>query len=368
VLLAIATMPLYLWSSGLPQIAHVMIAASCMVRLLQGKSILPSSTIFKVLWILLAWMALRQLVYGISSQSLKVLFAPAYLLFNTIFLSSLYFMLGPDDDGKNSNRIAIAVCIGALVAVLSLFLTGFSLSGSPQDLDRAVGSFNNPNQLGFYGLCLGGFASILFQNNKVSIWVFIALICSGAFLTILSLSKAAMVSYVAYGLVFIRGRQLIYLTSIITLVIFVALQFSYRDFHFVSRLSDIGKDSDDSLSARGYGVVDDMGFSLVWGMGEGYYQSISGDEVHSTLGNLFISYGFIGFFLFVCFQGAVFFKSIKVNRSIVVCTFIFFPYLLYGITHNGFRFSSIWLLFGLIAFLKPSSPRSLSWRSSKLNF
>lgn len=353
ILLAIATMPLYLWSSGLPQISHLLAALAWVFRMLRGKTGLPNLLIFHFLLALIAWMLVRQAFYGFSSKSLMVFMPPAYLIFNTFFLASISFLFSEDPDGRNVNRIAYAVATGAVIATGWIFFTGFSLSGSAQDLKRSTGSFNNPNQLGFYGLCLAGLAVILLKCKTIRFWMFVLLFCIGGFMTILSLSKAAIISFFAYALVFMRGRQLLILAAACLAGVFIIPTLDLSDLHFFNRLQDIGQDSDDNLAARGYGLIGEMDFNLIWGFGEGYYHSISGNEIHSTLGNLFISYGFVGFLLFMSFQVLLFLTAVRSTRSIVIAGFILVPYFLYGITHNGFRFSSVWLFFGLIAFLMP---------------
>jgi hypothetical protein len=366
ILLAIALIPLYLWSSGLPQISHLLVALSWLLRLLRGKLALPNILIFHILLALMVWMLVRQGFYGFSKNSLVVFMPPAYLIFNTFFLASISFLFSDNPDGRNPERIAIAVAAGAIVATGWIFAAGFSLVGSAQDLSRSVGSFNNPNQLGFYGLCLGGFAVMFFQTKTIRLWLFLLLFCIGGFMTILSLSKAAMISYAAYALIFLRGRQLLILASVCLAGMVIAPILNLSDFHFISRLQDIGKDSDDNLAERGYGIIDEMGLNVIWGFGEGYYHSISGDEIHSTLGNLLISYGLVGFLLFLAFQILLFVISFKSTRSLIISSFILLPYFLYGVTHNGFRFSSIWLLFGLIAFLKPQHARPRACSKSSI--
>jgi len=353
VLLAIAALPLYLWSSGLPQISHLLVALSWMFRSLRGRVGLPNLPIFHLLLALIWWMSIRQAFYGFSDQSLSVFMPPVYMIFNTLFLASIFFLFSEDPDGKNLSRIAYSVAAGAVVATGWVFVTGFSLSGAAQDLQRSIGSFNNPNQLGFYGLCLGGFAVTFLQNRTIQVWLFFLLFLIGGFMTILSLSKAAMISYIAYAFVFLRGRQLIFLGISCIVAILVVPTLDLSGYHFVSRLQNLGLDSDDNFAARGYWLIWEMNLNVIWGFGEGYYHSISGDEVHSTLGNLFISYGLLGFLLFMSFQLLVFFSSLNSTKSIVISSSILMPYLLYGITHNGIRFSSVWLLFGLIAFITP---------------
>ena len=69
-------------------------------------------------------------------------------------------------------------------------------------------------------------------------------------------------------------------------------------------------------------------------------------EIHSTFGMILTSFGFIGFLIF--FTLMIFWildikNSYGFRAVICVCG----PSLLYGLTHNGLRFSMFWIMFAV---------------------
>ena len=66
------------------------------------------------------------------------------------------------------------------------------------------------------------------------------------------------------------------------------------------RISRIGLDGDDNFNGRGYDRLVKYSQYLLFGAGEGDYSRFGYDiEIHSTLGNILMSYGIIGLLLFV---------------------------------------------------------------------
>ncbi|GBD74301.1 hypothetical protein TEHN7125_2461 [Tetragenococcus halophilus subsp. halophilus] len=111
------------------------------------------------------------------------------------------------------------------------------------------------------------------------------------------------------------------------------------------RVDSIGEDADDNLEGRGYDRLYDHPEYWISGAGEGaYYRfSKSNFELHSTLGNLLISYGIVGLSLFVLM--ILFVLRNDRFRSAYIVLFL----MVYGLTHNGIRNSLLWILLALIA-------------------
>ena len=86
---------------------------------------------------------------------------------------------------------------------------------------------------------------------------------------------------------------------------------------------------------------------LIFGAGEGiaYRLLKKGDnfnELHSTWGTLLFSYGIAGFTSFMMML-AILFRSAPWRHL-----WYFLPIALYGLTHQGLRFSMLWVFFGLV--------------------
>ena len=83
---------------------------------------------------------------------------------------------------------------------------------------------------------------------------------------------------------------------------------------------------------------------MLFGLGSQNAREIIGHEVHSTLGSVLNNYGLIGLTLFgtVIFSWA---KRIWNAHGFIGLICMVGPPMLYGITHNGTRFTFFWLLF-----------------------
>ena len=91
---------------------------------------------------------------------------------------------------------------------------------------------------------------------------------------------------------------------------------------------------------RGYDNFASSLKSLVFGKG-GFYGH-NEKEIHSTIGNILISYGLVGLTIFVIFLWFVFY-----NKPIVLF-YMFLPVMIYGIVHNGIRQPFFWIYLALV--------------------
>ena len=125
------------------------------------------------------------------------------------------------------------------------------------------------------------------------------------------------------------------------------------------RLENIGEQQDDTLESRGYIRILGYPEYMVIGAGEGaLYRFGDPDdddqqirEIHSTLGTILFSYGLIGLAVFATAMWRLYRLS-SAARLIYLL-----PPFLYGFTHQGLRFSFLWLLFAVLAVLGATSGR-----------
>jgi len=216
---------------------------------------------------------------------------------------------------------------------------------------RAV-TFNNPNQLGYWALMAMTVLFILkkiLSLNKLKYFniIFVLGILMTLYLSIISLSKASTISIII----------LIILNSInnFKFILFLSLasiaSFSYielKEDNFISRidkrLNDVGKANDDNLEGRNYDRIWKYPEYLIVGAGEGTIEQRfdKDNEIHSTIGTIIFSYGFIGTLMASLFL----FSYIRSNKY----SFLIFllPLLLYSITHMGLRTKTFWIILILI--------------------
>jgi hypothetical protein len=151
---------------------------------------------------------------------------------------------------------------------------------------------------------------------------------------------------------------------LLLVVIFLG-NLNYEEFRFYQRLSAIGSDDDDSLLERGYFAFLRSGdFDWIAGLGAESVSKIVGHEVHSTIFSVFNNYGLIGFILIVAIL-LLWFYRIKNSFGIFCALGTVMPAMIYGITHNGSRFTLFWVLFASSLAL---CSRKLKFNSYRLRF
>ncbi|MGI6455395.1 MAG: hypothetical protein ACOX5R_07180 [bacterium] len=238
-------------------------------------------------------------------------------------------------------------------SLLSLQMTGFSLRGTI--------FFNNPNQLGYFSLLT---ASILFLNlrylNYYRILTILG-IAASFYMSLLSLSKAAMLGL---GLLYLlhliqKPLRMIFFIFILCLTYCILVETPFIIdlynspilLNAINRIQDIGHSGDDSLQGRGFDRIINHSNYLLFGAGEGVYDRfdsyISG-ELHSTWGTLLFSYGIFGFLLYL-------FGLIKIVKTSGASAGLYLlPSIFYGFTHQGLRFTSFWILLSVIFVIRMS--------------
>lgn len=348
--------PFYFWKSGLPQISDFILLLSILTYLIGSKSrikIYEDSRRFIIFNCLFAYYVflintIWSLILNGELSFLKTSLFYVYNVIICIFFCNIIKIYSTDLYSKVYVSVLISVVLQAILLIIS---GGFSGS-------RMTLFFNNPNQLGYYSLL--SLAILLFLSQKLIIkakW-FIVGVLSSAILCLSSLSKAAIVSYVGIILYFLcrkKSNKNLYRKVFIFLSIFIILfviVYQYNEKIFKSnvllvsvqqRLLDIGKDPDDNLAGRGYDRLLTHKQYLLFGAGEGAYSRFqSVIEIHSTFGNILMSYGFIGFGLFLL----ILFNALKQNGW--TDFYLIFFIMLYGLTHNGVRNTQLWILIAMI--------------------
>lgn len=181
-----------------------------------------------------------------------------------------------------------------------------------EEAGRSTGSFNNPNQLGYFSVCLLSLIYLCYRNGYINYYSAVVMFSVALFLSISSLSKAAMIANFVVIFIALKPASSSFKSTggwflVAALVFVLAIVFyfmgAFDDFIFVQRLQSLATENDSSLEARGYlAFFEGNGFQFVFGLGVDNTNEIAGHEVHSTLGGVFNNYGVVGFLLFqACF-------------------------------------------------------------------
>lgn len=349
--------PFYFWSSGLPQISDLVFLILIIYYMFKVDfriSFFSQSKIFLLISLgFVLYVSLINTLWSLLlNGSLEILKFSIFYVFN--FLASLMVLTLYHEYQKDFLKYLYRSVLIATYIQIVLYILGGGFNG-----ERALGFFNNPNQLGYYNLLLLGFLLMISQRIKLKPGWFIGSITATLVMCFSSLSKAAIVAYAAmfFYFIFLKmktklfNKQIVIYLSIITIILSVTCYSNkellmsnqlYRSVMY--RVSTIGSDNDDNLSARGYDRLTDYPQYLAFGSGEGEFQRLGyGYEFHSTLGNILFSYGIIGLFLYL--TSIVF--AMKSNRW--KDAYIIFFIMLYGLTHNGIRNTLLWILVALIS-------------------
>ncbi|WP_417811831.1 hypothetical protein [Thalassospira alkalitolerans] len=344
--LGTALLPVYIFNSGGIQPAHLVLFTFSMITLLtRGFPV--------TLW---SMALLAIFVHAFSVESTYVflggdpqfLLNGVFLFFNIIIAAAAYVHVRE----TGLKTLLLGVACAATIAIGTVAYSGVNLS-SLDGGGRPTGTFNNPNQLGYFSACLLSITFLLYKGKQLNYWMAAIMFAIAMLLAIASLSKAAIISnfvVIILALRPVRSRNAMFGWAIIGLigVFYLFQQFqngAFDELLFVKRLANISIENDSSLRSRGYfAFVEGSALQLLFGMGAQNINKIVGHEVHSTFASILNNYGLIGLTIFSI---AMLNWAVKLFKSYGFVGFICVaaPPMLYGITHNGTRFTFFWLLF-----------------------
>ncbi len=356
--------PYYLLPSGSPQVADILLVfeIAFLPFLPPAKHDFATRNLMYCMAVFSLYAALVNLGWSIALVDRSVAIYAAYYVFN-LGLLIICLRIGAAHTKATLQVIAYAVVISAVIQAV---MTAHSLNTAQY---RQTASFNNPNQLGYWSLlslCI--FLSITIRVKIKWYMQAPAIICL-CYAVALSLSKAAMIASALMLIVhFARSPRLVVIALVSALIGYLALENSTITGRVEGRLENIGSQTDDSLYSRGYLRVVEYPEYAVLGAGEGALYRFNDVaysdqrfEIHSTFGTILFSYGVIGM---VVFAGAIW--QLYRASSIGYLLYLFPPFL-YGLTHQGLRFSFLWLLISVIAILGRSARQQRSPISPRHN-
>lgn len=342
----ISLFPIYVFPSGGLQPSHIFLFTFAILWFLyNGIKVEIWGILFTILVVYIFFV---ESIYAINTQNNKGIVNFYFLLFNLLIALSISHYVS-----KNGlNTIFYGVITASLIAIFSAITSGVNLTEFGEN-GREIGSFNNPNQLGFFSVCLLSLAYLFYYYGKLNYLATVAVFLGSIFLSILSLSKAAMLANFITLFLALKPKlkkrwiALWIIVIFIFLIILVELYFQgyFDKYLFFQRVQGIREEEDSSLESRGYFIFLNGNFiQLIFGLGSYNTMSILGHEVHSSIASILNNYGFFGAFIFIAILFSWGYKIYKTMGFIsVIC--ITMPYLLYSITHNGTRFTFFWILF-----------------------
>lgn len=345
-ILGVALLPVYLFPSGSIQPAHLVFALFFSFVLLRRG--VPAAPWSYALLAIVVYTFLVECVYAITGRDSEVIHS-IYFLYNALVAFSVYMYV---KDNQISG-LFLGLLVASLAAVGTVLISGVNLQ-DVEDAGRSTGSFNNPNQLGYFSVSLLSLIYLCYRSGYIRYYTAATMFAVALFLSISSLSKAAMVAN--FLVIFIalkppsssiKSTMFWFVIGGFALLLLCFLYYlgAFDNFLFTQRLQNIASENDSSLEARGYfAFLEGNGFQFVFGLGVDQTNQIAGHEVHSTLGGILNNYGVFGF---IVFSFALLIWALQLWKvygfSGMFC--LTAPVMLYGLTHNGVRFTIFWLLF-----------------------
>ena len=352
--------PLYILPSGMPQISDVfLVLATCVYYVRRhGRLFLSKETYTWCCFfiITLFFQAIVNIVWFGITDDAEMLLKTVYYVFNFI-VSMLCLSIGREIGSKNLKK---ALCIGCLLSI-TVASIGFVFSGRMSV--RQTGFFNNPNQLGYYCICILTIIALFPDVLRKEQTIFILLVAMYG--NILSLSKASIIGLFGMAICYTmwggkkRSRATIVKQIVIIVIVFAFVYwFLYSNNQFIisnkvlrtlrNRILKMSSENDTQLGmGRGYDRIFELKKNILWGMGEGAFKRfkiLPGYEVHSTYANLIVSYGLIGFVMYVWLFAKTVIKKGSTIRNLACLSGL----LLYFITHNGIRNTLVWLILAVL--------------------
>lgn len=347
--------PFYFFPSGGPQIADVFICLAFIAALFSRSPIADGTG--KILIVSMMFCFYVFFVNGIWALILSdydMLKTPGFYTFNAIAMYAVLALLGTRDQrGVQALLLGVA---GSLL--LQAFLVIVTDLGS--DFRNPL-FFNNPNQLGYWALLSALIFCILSRSVRVPILYQLAIFIIAFYLIALSNSKAATGSLALLFLIhFSKKWWHLVLGIAFGLVLFLSIQDTQLIENLILRLTS--GERDNTILARGYMRIAQYPQYLFFGAGEGGAQRFPGAvlEIHSTLGTVVFSYGLFGSILF----GNLIWK---LYRGSGFANFLYLaPAFVYGLTHQGLRFTHFWILLAvLVACGHQRNPTRIEQRSKE---
>ena len=347
--------PFYILPSGLPQPADMLLALALPFALTLP---LPTqSEDIRIVQLLLAtfcsYAALVSLSWAFALMDHRVALFAAHYSFN-LCLAIIVVRVGQRYPEATFRAIAYGLAISAVIQAALIALTYDAARL------RQIASFNNPNQLGYWSLlslCI--FWSIA-GEIRIRWYIQAPTVVCLLYTAASSLSKASMISVALLCVLhFMKKPKLLFIALLGVAAALVVLADTSLVERVTGRLENIGEQQDDTLESRGYIRILGYPEYMVIGAGEGaLYRFGDPDdddqqirEIHSTLGTILFSYGLIGLAVFATAMWRLYRLS-SAARLIYLL-----PPFLYGFTHQGLRFSFLWLLFAVLAVLGATSGR-----------
>jgi hypothetical protein len=350
--------PIYVFKSGLPQPGDILlfIFAPFVLARWKGRLRRQSARAARALMWFLGYVVLSAVLWsfiaGMWSFNAKRGFfqTPWYYIFDALVFLVLLVLY--ERHGERFVKLTIwatLISVGLQFAITFIYTRGGPL--------RSYGLFNNANQLGYFAILSACLLFLGARRARIPTLLFVGAQLACCYFALLSASRAALGAAAILMMVSVLNqlKSLIAVGLIAAIFLFVTNPFEAAIDRAHTRIT-----TDESLGLleeRGYDRIVDHPEYLLLGAGEGgynryYYTSaIRAHEIHSSAGTLIFCYGIVGTSLFLVFLWNVI-RGASPQRILLLL-----PAAAYGLSHQGLRFTSLWVLLAVVVMLNDLDKR-----------
>ena len=344
--------PVYLFPSGLPQPADFMLALAVLIWLGRGRYFihreLRGFVIAGAVFVINA--LLVSILWSLYLQYLDTIRGGIYYLYN--FAAALLFCsMFAEDKFRTLQILARGLFAGICVAFLAQIMLFDPLAA------RQTGLFNNPNQLGYFGLLATCGLLVCARIKAIGPVASSLGVAFAVVVTLMSFSLTAIGAlgfvFLAFVTFFMRSRQSMLLaTAAVALPVVLLGLYGMPDRaeYFIerseARVAVIDRKTEGAADQRNYTRMLEFPEYMMFGAAERGFWRFEEDataEIHSTPANVLFSYGLIGFVSFMAML------VLAGRRGEFGYWMLIAAPMAYSMTHMGLRFTLFWLLIALIA-------------------
>jgi len=358
--LYILLFPVYVIKSGLPQPGDLLMFLLVPVVFATGSNRLFPAAVAptRALLVFTAYTMLVNVTWTVALNNYSLIDTKNGFLFTLSFYiyNGVFFLLALVLYSRYRERFLWLTLQLTLASVVLQVLVSFVFS---RGASRSAVLFNNPNQLGYFAVLS---ASILCLGRRRlglgTVSATVGLLAS-AYLALLSSSKAALGATAILVIVGLLSNPRFIVVSVLGALLLLVTSNRVTDAIDRARTRIETDQSADFFEERGYDRILDNKELWFFGAGEGGYRrfkdtsAIGAHELHSSAGTIFFCYGIIGTILFGVFAWRV------MERGRLRYILLLMPASAYGLTHQGLRFTLLWVLLALFIALKDYERRGV---------
>lgn len=330
--LAILGSQLYVFQSGVPQPAHLVMA---LVLLFARKTVETVDGQLRTLALFCFYTCVVNSCFGLFYSDFRFLISSLHFVYGFIIFWGMKYLLMADIN-LSRRPVSQAVTFG-LVGGLILMALLYAVGLGRYDFNpRYNGYFNDPNQMAYWVVC--AFSVVAAMNSKRQ-WLLYSCLVLSTYLVIVTGSRAALLGLgtIWLGTVWttIRKSQrrhsglfALALVAVFGAAIYLgAVRSEQLDFA-IERFVSV--DVNQQISDRSLARVLDYPDYIIFGAGQGDdLRFNSTHEIHSTWAGLLFYYGLVGLGLFLAFVISVF-RSVDFSHKLMMLGPLFYSAVTFG--------------------------------------